>query len=139
MLFLPQEPQFTETIWREGGKSKHEAGGEENIAWAMCCTFVGVVRVAEERAEQRNDGSVWRYVSEKPGAEQLALKTCMISAACMLFATLPVSPYVNPCSSLSQPHQFPRWTPKTAIKIQVPAAGKNFPSYYTTTLPVRTD
>lgn len=68
MLFLPQEPQFTETIWREGGKSKHEAGGEENIAWAMRCTFVGVVRVAEERAEQRNDGSVWRYVSEKPGA-----------------------------------------------------------------------
>lgn len=59
------------------------------------------MRVAEERAEQRNGSSVWTHVSEEPGAEQLALKTGMVSAARMLFATLLIRPYVNPLTSFS--------------------------------------
>lgn len=67
----------------------------------MYCTLVRMVRVAVSRAQQRNNSSVWKRISKEPEAEQLALNTEMVSAAQMLFATLPVSPYVNPLISFS--------------------------------------
>lgn len=58
-------------------------------AWAICCVLMRLVRVAEERGEQRNNTSVWIPISEEPGAEQLALKTGVVSPAQMLFAHHP--------------------------------------------------